>query len=238
MKRHALELFIILAVVAVGAAFLAQHRAEPEDLNAEALYHYTRGVAHARKGEFRQAIGEYSQAIALLPDYLRAYHGRGQAWLASGNRDRAMADYDRGLSRVKGTLDHLMYGKTLNALYLDRARLELVQGDFAAAVEDADAGTGDDLLSSLDVAACAEFGRGQPENAEVRLRTAREYYRQITSLRLAEGDEKMGFLLHLAILEKSLGNAHLAKEVRLQWEREGSPSPHGLEGPCVLCHEP
>ncbi|GCL36225.1 pentapeptide repeat-containing protein [Sphaerospermopsis reniformis] len=46
--------------------------AKPEDF-------YTWGVAAAEKGNLKQAIDYFSQAIALKPDYAGAYLSRGVA---------------------------------------------------------------------------------------------------------------------------------------------------------------
>ena len=54
--------------------------------------YYNRGLAHAKKGEVELAIKDYTQAIALKPDYAEAYYNRGGAWLRLGEREKAKSD--------------------------------------------------------------------------------------------------------------------------------------------------
>ncbi len=54
--------------------------------------YYNRGVAHSKKGELELAIENYTQAIALKPDYADAYYNRGGAWLRLGDCEKAKSD--------------------------------------------------------------------------------------------------------------------------------------------------
>ena len=54
--------------------------------------YYASGLAHAEKGELERAIADYTQAIALKPDYADAYYKRSKAWLRLGEIEKAKAD--------------------------------------------------------------------------------------------------------------------------------------------------
>ncbi len=59
--------------------------------------YYNRGVAYGDKGLYDQAIADYTQAIALKPDYAAAYDNRGWSYEKKGARDQAVADYRAAL---------------------------------------------------------------------------------------------------------------------------------------------
>lgn len=64
-----------------------------KELNQElADKYYNRGVTHSEKGEIELAIENYTQAIALKPDYADAYYRRSKAWLRLGETEKAKAD--------------------------------------------------------------------------------------------------------------------------------------------------
>jgi tetratricopeptide (TPR) repeat protein len=46
-------------------------------------------------GQHDKAIAAYSKAIKLDPKYSFSYLGRGDAYLAKGDRTRALQDYER-----------------------------------------------------------------------------------------------------------------------------------------------
>ena len=54
--------------------------------------YYNRGIAYSEKGEVERAVEDYTQAIALKPDYADAYYSRGGAFLRLGEREKAEAD--------------------------------------------------------------------------------------------------------------------------------------------------
>jgi tetratricopeptide (TPR) repeat protein len=49
-------------------------------------------------GRVDEAIGEYDQAIALSPDYPESYFNRGYALKLKGQKEEAIADFQRFLS--------------------------------------------------------------------------------------------------------------------------------------------
>ena len=64
-----------------------------KELNQErAKTYYNRGLVHAKKGELKLAIENYTKAIELKPDYADAYYRRSKAWLHLGETEKAKAD--------------------------------------------------------------------------------------------------------------------------------------------------
>lgn len=56
--------------------------------------HRGKGIAHHRKGLYRDAIAAFDRAIAAKPDYAGAFVDRGLAHAALGESERALADLD------------------------------------------------------------------------------------------------------------------------------------------------
>jgi tetratricopeptide (TPR) repeat protein len=57
-----------------------------------------RGVAYNDRGNFLQAIADYTKAIAISPEYAEAYYNRGNAYGKQGNVSQAIADYTRAIA--------------------------------------------------------------------------------------------------------------------------------------------
>jgi len=53
---------------------------------------YNRARAYRANGDNNRAVGDYTQAISLLPDFAIAFQNRGVAYNALGDTDRAIAD--------------------------------------------------------------------------------------------------------------------------------------------------
>lgn len=66
---------------------------EPQDAEA----YVRRGIRWHRKGEYDEAIADYSEAIRLDPQDARGYASRGIARKRSGNYREAIADYTEAL---------------------------------------------------------------------------------------------------------------------------------------------
>ena len=48
-----------------------------------------------RQTRFAEALQDYDQAIALLPDHAPSYHARGLTYRRLGETDKAIADFQR-----------------------------------------------------------------------------------------------------------------------------------------------
>ena len=64
-----------------------------KELNEEcAAVYYNRGLVHAKNGELKLAIQDYTKAIELKLDYAETYYYRGGAFLRLGEREKAQSD--------------------------------------------------------------------------------------------------------------------------------------------------
>lgn len=56
---------------------------------------HNRGVTYFEKGNFPQAISEFTKAIEMNPNYTRAYYNRGLAYIKQNNYTQAISDYTK-----------------------------------------------------------------------------------------------------------------------------------------------
>ena len=91
-----------------------------------AVTHMIRGAARQRLERLRDAVADYSEAIALAPSYAQAYHNRGAAWLELGDAGAAEADLDKALA-LRPDWDLARF---------TRGRARAARGDQAGAVTD------------------------------------------------------------------------------------------------------
>ena len=72
--------------------------AQCENEGTQVAAYNNRGLAYYELGEFDRALEDYSQAIALDPDYAYAYFGRAYTYYELGRNDEAIADFDQALA--------------------------------------------------------------------------------------------------------------------------------------------
>ena len=66
-------------------------------------YWYLKGGAYFdKKGDYDQAIADYTRTIELNPDDADYWHDRGLAYYRKGDYDRAIADYTRACQLAPG----------------------------------------------------------------------------------------------------------------------------------------
>ena len=85
MKRTFWLLIAMVFLLAAGSA------TTQTDLNDAAAY-YNRGVAYARKGQYDQAISDFTKALEINSRLAKAYNNRGGAYYRIGQLDQAWED--------------------------------------------------------------------------------------------------------------------------------------------------
>ncbi len=97
-----------------------------DELEKKVNWHVLQGLTKAKAGDFAGAVGEFSQAVELAPDFAPLYYNRGRAYEDQGNVSAALADYDRAIER------NPEYDQALN----NRAGLRMRRGDVSGAIAD------------------------------------------------------------------------------------------------------
>ena len=67
----------------------------------DAVAYFHRGAAHYAKGDFANALSDYSKAIEIDPAYAAAYDGRGATHAAKGDYTHALEDVTRASELAK-----------------------------------------------------------------------------------------------------------------------------------------
>ena|GEM_PF-2674121 len=126
------------------------------------------GEQQARANNFSGAISAFTSAIEKDPDAVRAYRGRGDAFLAAGNPHRAIDDYNRVVSLNPKDVE--MRLKRVRA-YLTLNRGDLAAPDYTAVIElDPDQGR-QRLLSTWNSAVSAYLTRPLTANLTAKVTT-------------------------------------------------------------------
>ena len=89
-------------------------------------YVYRGAARYWRKGEFDNAITDYTEAVELDPEYAEVYNYRGFAYLNNGDIDKAIADYTKAIG----------IDQELTEAHKDRAAAYLGNSDFDEAIKD------------------------------------------------------------------------------------------------------
>ncbi len=78
-----------------SSIFLFKHALKVTDRNH--LAHYNLGVALTRQGEPMEAIGHFSRAIQVKPDYVKAHYNLGVELAKQGNVNEAISHFSRAI---------------------------------------------------------------------------------------------------------------------------------------------
>jgi tetratricopeptide (TPR) repeat protein len=91
-----------------------------------------RGIAQYKKGDYDQAIANYTRAIEINPNYAKAYFYRGLAYQDKGDYDRAIADYTKAIE-INPKLDIAYNNRGL--AYQDKGDYDRAIADYTKAIE-------------------------------------------------------------------------------------------------------
>jgi len=97
-----------------------------------ALAYSNRGVEWKAKGDLKQAVADYDEAIKADPQQGAAYNNRGIAYAALGSYDRAITDYDEAIKL------NPQYASALNnrgLAYFNKGQQQRAIADYDAAIK-------------------------------------------------------------------------------------------------------
>ncbi len=85
MKRTFCLLIVMALLLAAGCATM-----QTDLIDAEA--YSNRGIAYLSKGQYDQAISDFTKALEINPRYTDAYYNRGVSYFDKGQYDKAWED--------------------------------------------------------------------------------------------------------------------------------------------------
>jgi tetratricopeptide (TPR) repeat protein len=97
-----------------------------------AEFYLKTGNAYAKKGQYDQAIADFTKALEINPWYADAYSNRGVAYLHKGQYDRAIADYTKALE-INPRYAEACFNR--GNLYYKKGQYDKAIADFTKAVE-------------------------------------------------------------------------------------------------------
>ncbi len=68
-----------------------------ERVSGDAAGYTLRGVVYFEKGQYDDAISDYTKALEINPRYAVAFNNRGNAYQGKGQYDQAISDYNKAL---------------------------------------------------------------------------------------------------------------------------------------------
>ena len=102
LRRHPVKKIIdnsirVILIIAFYALFSSANAQQTQAESRDAEAYNNRGNAHADKGQYDQAISEYTKALKIKPRYAEAYYNRGYAYASKGKYDDAIRDFNKAL---------------------------------------------------------------------------------------------------------------------------------------------
>lgn len=88
---------------------------------------FSRGNAHSNKGQYDQAIADFSKAVEINPRFAEAYYNRGNAYRAKREYKEAILNYTKAIE-INPTNDM--------AAYQNRGHIYIVIGEYDRAISD------------------------------------------------------------------------------------------------------
>ena len=80
--------------------------------NSESESFYHKGHVYLNQRQYNLAIDEYTKAIALDPQYGKAYNNRGLAYYRNLQYDLALSDYNKAIALIPNEDFYLHFSKS------------------------------------------------------------------------------------------------------------------------------
>ena len=97
MRNNLCKSMTVISIIFIPILFCCVSTQEKQSESRDATAYYNQGRAYGQKGQYDQAISDYSKAIEIDPKFATAYNNRGIAYRQKGQYDQAISDYNKAL---------------------------------------------------------------------------------------------------------------------------------------------
>lgn len=97
MERGGMRSFRVILPIALFFLFSCASSQPKQDELRDAKSYNNRGAAFGEKGQYDQAISDFSKAIEIDARYSKAYNNRGIVYRLKGQYDRAILDFNKAI---------------------------------------------------------------------------------------------------------------------------------------------
>jgi tetratricopeptide (TPR) repeat protein len=87
----------IRVILIIVFSMLSSCATTPKGQQRSSESYLDQGYYFASKGQYDQAISDYTKALEINPRYIEAYNNRGLAYASKGQYDEAISDYNKAL---------------------------------------------------------------------------------------------------------------------------------------------
>ncbi len=118
MKNTADKLTGIILPIVLLLLFSYASAQQKQDKPKDAKFYIDRGIAYGEKGQFDQAVDDFTKALEIGPKDAGIYYHRGIAYVKKGQFDWAIFDFTKALEIGPKSAD--AYYNRANAHYLNK----------------------------------------------------------------------------------------------------------------------
>ncbi len=103
-----------------------------QKIKRETAIHLFKGTSYANKGQFDQAISDYTNAIEINPKYAEAYYARGIVYYDQGEYDQAISDFTKAIE-INPKFAEAYYNRGI--VYKNKDQYDQAISDYTKALE-------------------------------------------------------------------------------------------------------
>ena len=86
---------ILLIIISILSSYASAQQKELEPRDAD--FYNNRGIAYGERGQYDDAISDFTRALEINPRYAEAYYNRGLAYIRKGQYDQAISDFNKAV---------------------------------------------------------------------------------------------------------------------------------------------
>jgi tetratricopeptide (TPR) repeat protein len=123
---------VVISIILMPILFSCATTQQKQEELKDADFYITRGVAYCDKGQYDQAISDFTKALEINPRFAECYFKRGFAYVKKGLYDQAISDFNKVLE-INQNLAEAYYNR--GVLYSAKREYEKSLDDLKRAQE-------------------------------------------------------------------------------------------------------